>query len=352
MHSYFAAANTAEGFVGWFDDIFDPRSLDFIYIIKGGSGTGKSTLMKKVAAKATEGGAECEYFYCSSDPTSLDGIIMTMPGGKKLAMLDGTAPHTRDPKYPGATEKIVNLGEYWCDDILKGQKKEIFALSDKKSALFTEAYEDFKAAALIYRMLLAESKRYLLEDKLMSACTRLLKQRMAECRFKGGVSHTNIRALSALSTKGEVYFDSFSDCERVYLAVDFMDTVPFLFDALARAAVSLGINFDRAPMPLCPHLTEAIRFPQLSMSVVSASENDDVKPINMSRFVDKTAMYDCDRHRRRLLRKTARELTDSGLDKLRAVNKVHASIEKIYIGAMDFTRLEEASERLIKRIFA
>ncbi len=352
MQNYFAAANTAEGFVGWFDDIFNPRSLDYIYIIKGGSGTGKSTLMKKVAVKAVESGAECEYFYCSSDPTSLDGIIMTMPSGKRLAMLDGTAPHTRDPKYPGATEEIVNLGEYWCDDILKGQKKEIFSLSDKKSALFRGAYEDFKAAAVIYGMQLSESRRYLLEDKLKSACMRLLKQRMSECHFKGGVSHMNIRALSALSTKGEVYFDSFSDCERVCLAVDFMDTAPFLFDALIGAAVSLGLSFDRAPMPLCPHLTEAIRFPEISMSVVSASEKNDIKPINMSRFVDKAALYDCERHRRRLLRRTIRELTDSGLDKLRLASKAHASIEKIYIGAMDFTRLEEARERLIKRIFA
>ena len=352
MQNYFAAANTANGFVGWFDDIFDPRSLDFIYIIKGGSGTGKSTLMKKVAAKATERGAECEYFYCSSDPTSLDGIIMTMPKGKRLAMLDGTAPHTRDPKFPGATEEIVNLGEYWCDDILRGQKKEIFSLSDKKSALFTGAYEDFRAAAAIYSMQLAEVKKYLLSDKLNNACTRLLKQRMSECHFKGGASRVNIRALSALSTKGEVHFDSFSDCERVCLAVDFMDTTPFLFDALIEAAVTLKLDYDKAPMPLCPHLTEAIRFPQISMSVVSTSEKSDIKPINMSRFVDRAAMYDLDRHRRRLLRKTVRELTESGLDKLRLVNTVHASIEKIYIGAMDFTRLEEAGEKLIQRIFA
>ena len=65
MQNYFAAANTAAGFLSWFDDIFDPRSLDYIYIIKGGSGTGKSTLMKKAAAKAELLGAKCEYFYCS-----------------------------------------------------------------------------------------------------------------------------------------------------------------------------------------------------------------------------------------------------------------------------------------------
>lgn len=352
MQNYFAAANTAAGFLSWFDDIFDPRSLDYIYIIKGGSGTGKSTLMKKAAAKAELLGAKCEYFYCSSDPTSLDGIIMHMPNGKRLAMLDGTAPHTRDPKYPGATEEIVNLGQYWCDDILRGQRAEIIARSDEKTKLFKGAYENFSVAADLMRVRLSEIKDILLTDKLFAACMRLLTQRMHECRVKGGIPSTHIRALSALSTHGKVSFNSFADCDKVYIAVDFLGSAPFLFDALLLAAERLGLSTYRAPMPLMPKLTEAVKFPQLSMSVVSTCERDDIKPLNMSRFVDKNASYCFDRKRSKLLQKGIEELVELGLDKLRCVRDVHAQIEKIYIGAMDFTRLEEAGERLINRIFA
>ena len=111
MENYFAAANTEAGFVSWFDDIFNARDIDFTYIIKGGSGTGKSTLMKKVAAKAEKLGGACERYYCSSDTASLDGVIAKMPSGARIAMLDGTAPHTHDPKYPGAADAIINLGQ-------------------------------------------------------------------------------------------------------------------------------------------------------------------------------------------------------------------------------------------------
>ena len=101
MSDYFAAANSAHGFVSWFDDIFAPETLGRTYILKGGSGTGKSTLMKRAAARCEEAGGEVERFRCSSDAASLDGVILRL-GGDSAAILDGTAPHLRDPRYPGA----------------------------------------------------------------------------------------------------------------------------------------------------------------------------------------------------------------------------------------------------------
>ncbi len=350
MHNYFAAANTARGFVSWFNDIFDPRTINRTYIIKGGSGTGKSTLMKKVAARVSENGGDCEYYYCSSDPTSLDGIIATLQDGKKLAMIDGTAPHTHDPKFPGVTEEIVNLGEYWNDDILQKKRDEIIMLCDKKSRLFDEAYSNFSAAGVLILTQLREAKEYLLVKKLEAAAERLLIQRMHECRVKGGAAHERIRVLSALSTHGESYFDSFGDCEKVCTVIDAAGTAPFFFDALIGTAIKLGLDYDRAPMPLLPELSEAVRFPEVSMAVVSRTKRADVKEINMSRFVDRSCLSQCDRAKRRTLKKTAHELTEAGLYKLGQVRHVHDEIEKIYINAMDFTQLEKATEGLISKM--
>ena len=44
--SYFAAANTKNGFVSYFDDIFG--KIKKIYVIKGGPGTGKTTTVKGI----------------------------------------------------------------------------------------------------------------------------------------------------------------------------------------------------------------------------------------------------------------------------------------------------------------
>ena len=350
MHKYFAAANTADGFVSRFNDIFDPRRLERTYIIKGGSGTGKSTLMKKAASRALEKGGECEYYYCSSDPTSLDGVIMILPDGSRLAMLDGTAPHVHDPKFPGAAEEIVNLGEYWDDEILKRQREKIISLCEKKAQLFNEAYSSFSAAGALLSLQLRESENYLIKDKLSAAMERLLTQRMRECRVKSGKSHRQVRIISALSTLGEYHFDSFGDCESVCLVSDTAATGPHLFTSLIAVAEKLGLDYDIAPLPLMPHLTEAVRFPQLSLSVVSRTEKNDVKIINMARFVDSNILAGYDRAYLRLIKKNIRELTNYGLSKLSSVRKVHDDVEKIYIGAMDFPRLESAMELLITKM--
>ena len=47
---FFAGANSAEGFFSCFDSLYDPEK-DSFYILKGGPGTGKSTLMKRLSEK-------------------------------------------------------------------------------------------------------------------------------------------------------------------------------------------------------------------------------------------------------------------------------------------------------------
>ena len=72
---YFIGANTSRGFINYGDEIFE--DLRKLYVIKGGPGTGKSTFMKRFASKAEEKGYNVEYYYCSSDPSSLDGVVVT-----------------------------------------------------------------------------------------------------------------------------------------------------------------------------------------------------------------------------------------------------------------------------------
>ena len=69
----FAASNSARGFKSYYDQVFDRKKLERVYIIKGGPGTGKSSFMKRVALWAQKKGMDVEYYYCSSDTNSLDG---------------------------------------------------------------------------------------------------------------------------------------------------------------------------------------------------------------------------------------------------------------------------------------
>ena len=66
---YFLGANSPGGFYSLYDQLIDPAEADAVFILKGGPGCGKSTLMKR-----------------------LDAILLPE---KKTAIVDGTAPHER-----------------------------------------------------------------------------------------------------------------------------------------------------------------------------------------------------------------------------------------------------------------
>ncbi len=86
---YFLGANSPSGFYSLYDQLLPPERARAIYILKGGPGCGKSTLMRKVAAWAQETGLETEYILCSGDPDSLDAVVFP---DKAAAIVDGTAP--------------------------------------------------------------------------------------------------------------------------------------------------------------------------------------------------------------------------------------------------------------------
>ena len=116
-YALFAAANSGEGFKSFYGEIFSPERLLRRYLIKGGAGSGKSSLMRRVAQAVSSRGHCVEYYYCSSDPNSLDGITISDMG---ISFIDGTAPHVYEPTCVGAFEEIINLGAFWNRDVLFG----------------------------------------------------------------------------------------------------------------------------------------------------------------------------------------------------------------------------------------
>lgn len=143
--TYFASCNSYDGFKSYFDKIFNSRDFDKIFVLKGGPGTGKSTLMKKVAKAFYKDDVNVEHFYCSSDTNSLDGIIIEN-GEKRVAILDGTAPHERDAIVVGAIDQIVNLGENLDYAWLEKYRDNILELSGQKSDAYKTAYSYLRCA--------------------------------------------------------------------------------------------------------------------------------------------------------------------------------------------------------------
>ena len=167
-HHYFAAMNSADGFCDYFLDVFS--GLSHLYIIKGGSGTGKSHLMRQIAQAALTRGLAVDYYHCSSDPSSLDGILLP---ALSIGVLDGTAPHTHDPIYPGVTDEIINVGDFWDIDALYAKRARITALIDQKQKSYDQLYRYLGGARLLRDTVREMTLPTVRTEKMRAAVARL-----------------------------------------------------------------------------------------------------------------------------------------------------------------------------------
>jgi hypothetical protein len=70
------------------------------YLIKGRPGSGKSTMLKKIAYYASQKGFDTEIYHCAFDPDSLDMLIFRELG---ISIFDSTLPHEYFPERKGDT---------------------------------------------------------------------------------------------------------------------------------------------------------------------------------------------------------------------------------------------------------
>jgi len=135
----FAGANTPDGFVGFYDQLVDMYDLKKLYILKGGSGIGKSTFIKQFADAFPND--DKDFLYCSGDPKSLDGVILPNRG---VGIIDGTFPHMIDPQYPGVIDEIINLGEHIGE--IRATREQLQQLYIKKSNYYRIAFDNLARA--------------------------------------------------------------------------------------------------------------------------------------------------------------------------------------------------------------
>ena len=140
---FFLGANSGRGFRNLFDRFCAPENHWDLLVLKGGPGAGKSTMMRRIGAAMEERGEQVEYLYCSGDPKSLDGVHIPRI---RAAVVDGTAPHVVEPKYPGAVDRYVNLGQFYDIAAAKEQREEIIRHTDACSAAYKRAYRALGAA--------------------------------------------------------------------------------------------------------------------------------------------------------------------------------------------------------------
>jgi len=338
-NSYFAALNTHEGFVSYYENAF--FSSERLYIIKGGPGTGKSSFMKKVAHLAEQKGVPVDYYHCSSDPDSIDGIVI---GNNKIAIIDGTAPHTQDPKYPGVKEEIINLGEYWNAKKLGESKSDIICLTDRIKKLYSYFYRLLRSYTEVDIIIDDICENAVLERKMTNQI-----ERMISGFRRGNKPEIYIKNTASFGTKGAVCFDTQKEISHTLFSVnDYHNISSVYFLKLSDMLQKRNIPFEVGFLPLTGKI-HYIRLPVEDICFINEKDSRDVKTINMQRFCDKEKIRAC-KNRLRALTKIKKDIFMQANSCASEIGNLHNKLEGYYISAMDFEKTDERAEKLFKEI--
>lgn len=345
---YFAASNSKVGFYGYFDDCLDRPEIDRVYAVKGGPGTGKSHFMRQIAKEGVRRGYAVECILCSSDPNSLDGVILR-GRGRALAFCDATSPHVYEPRHPGVREEIVNLGAFWDADLLAARREEIFALEEQKKAAYRRAYRYLSAAGEVF-----EDQLILVEPFVKRDLLERFAEKFAR-RINPGKEYTARPSLQAgLGMEGSVRLGSFFRLADTRFAVeDCYAASAFLFAEFGRVAMEKRARVRVSYDPLLPGRPDGILFCDERIALAPAEGKDPelpAKTIRMRHFVDVGGMHEA-RGKIRHAEALRRALLSTAEEAMGEVKAAHFSIEAIYGDAMDFSAKERFTKQFIKKLF-
>lgn len=347
---FFLGSNTPDGFVGTTSTLYTSDGWR-VYLLKGGAGTGKSTLLRRVYEQLI--GETAEVFCCSSDPNSLDAVRFP---DRQLCLIDGTAPHTIEPSYWGAVEQIVPLSS--CMGTLYENAPNVVALTDEKRALHRRCCRHLRTAA----SLISDSRRIendcLDREKVCRYAHRLAISEWQSGTCESQPFESETRFLSAFTPEGWItLYDTLQAlCPRIYSIEDEQGVAAsLLLSELQKAATADGKRCIACPCPLFPgDGPEHLLLPELGLAFTTSNSFHKVdfpvfRRIHASRFLDTERLR---RHRQRLsfLRRAAIELLREATALSAQAKAVHDRLEQYNAAVMDWQRYEKLADELLKNI--
>lgn len=274
--------------------------------------------------------------------------------------LYGTLSHVFDPTYPGVKQSILNLGDFWDERALTAHAAEIQSAADSCAAYHSRVRRYLPAAIAIHADIFSIAAEAVGCEKLSKFLGRFLKQQFPRKskpfpEARGAVTE---KRLSSLTMRGFItQIPSSLQYEKIFLLNDpWFAGSHFFLRRLADAATKLGYDIVISSTALTGQENGLLHLlvPELKMAFLTSNcltklEIPEAKIINFNRFY----LHDHLKTKKQRLafsRKAAAALLEEISLSLAQAKKVHDSLESYYTGAMDFSKLEEAAERLIQKI--
>jgi hypothetical protein len=351
---YFPGGNTTHGFHSFFHHIIDLKNANHLYSLKGGPGTGKSSLMKKIGHYFSEHGYDVEFHHCSSDPDSLDAVVIPH---FKVALLDGTAPHVVDPRFPGAVDEIINLGMHWDNAKLKEYKNDIIKMTTENSRLFKKAYGYLKAAGAFYDAYEQTAYNAFEPSQLNKIIEDLYNQIFTHIKIDNKEGKQRDLFAFGITPKGIINYRNqlLSNIKKRYvIKEDYFSTSETLLNRIKEEAKIRGLNVTCLYSPIKTSKILDLLIEELDI-MISVDNEYHKYEYEYDYYLDLTHYVDLEQKKhiqKEVLDdiKNFENTLEKAISFIKKAKDNHDDLEKFYVGSIDFSKHEDLFSNLIEQI--
>ncbi len=344
-NTYFLGGASPDGFE---TDFYREQRHCCGILLKGGPGTGKSTLMKRVAAAFPED--DVSVYHCASDPRSLDAVVLEQRG---IYVADATAPHEAGTPLPGVTGILLDLAAGIGTETMQDAAETVRALYAANQAAHLQARKGFAGIAALEAQIIAAGERALLRGKLQRYAEGLAGRILP--KKNGTQGRLLYRQRIAVTPDGRQAFLP-QDFDLIVLSDPARTAAVMLLRLLAEAAAERGLTAE-----LTRSLTRADRaavmmvLPEQKLILAAEealprdAEAVPVTVLHLRRFYDADML----RQHRTLIRfcaKSAAAAEEQTAALLRDALRIHDELETHYIRVLDTKQLDRTADALIDQI--
>lgn len=355
---FFMGANSPDGFYSLYDEYKIPRQNHRSFLIKGGAGTGKSGIIKRVASAFADRDELVERIHCSSDPNSLDGVVLHTA---KCNMFDATPPHVIEPAYPGSYETVINLCEYFDEDKMEERLEKTVFYQTENNEYHKKCRRFIRCASI----LLEDNKSFAegltdfekVNTTALKLCNYLFKKPCATLEGKTG--KVQKRMLSAITNQGFCCYENTAStlCKKLICIEDEHGAASGAFlKVVADYVQKAGYTVFCCYCPLDPTGNpEHIFIPEADIGFVTKNRYHAFNNIAMQKTIHCTRFTNMEELKKRkqylkFNQRAADTLLESAISVLKEAKSTHDELEKQYTDAVNFTSVDKKFDEVIVAI--
>lgn len=342
--AYFLGANSKSGFYSLYGG-FCAAPDDYLTVIKGTPGSGKSGFMRKIGATAEARGLDVEYVLCSGDPDSLDGLYIP---SMRRGWVNGTAPHVIEPRRVGVDGDYVNLAMFCSLPFDALRRSCVSHLYRSYKAEYSTAYGYLSAASNLEGIYSVSDFSTCAQEELRQRVRGIIKKH--KVKGGGGQGRVNERFMHAISCNGELYLSGEIEklCKSIYSIDDVGGYASSALSVVYEEVAEAGANCIICRAPLDPAKIDALLIPDWSLAFICGGYDiTGAKKLELGTLTDGT-------HRAQAEDSESIhcELLSRALARLNTAKALHDELEEYYKAQMDFPALTEYTQDYIERLFS